>query len=64
MDVPHQRLLPTQHRCALPPISPSWWLHGNYVLSFLAVTAISLTLISVAPKGTILVTVVTHILFI
>lgn len=61
MDVPYHRLLPMQHHCALPPISSSQWLRGNYLFYSLAVTVmVSLTLISVAPKGTILETVVTN----
>lgn len=65
MDLPYYRLVLTQHHCALPPISSSPWLHGNYVFSSLVVTVtitdtLSLILISVAPKGTILETVATN----
>lgn len=61
MVMPYHRPLPTQHHCALLHISSSQWLHGNYVFSSLLVTVIvSLTLISVAPKGIILETVVIH----
>jgi len=61
MDVPYHRCLPTQHHCALPSVSSSWWLRGNYVFSSLVVNVmVSLTLISVPLKGTILETVVTH----
>lgn len=61
MDLPYYRLVLTQHHCALPPISSSPWLHGNYVFSSLVVTVmVSLILISVAPKGTILETVATN----
>ena len=56
-DVPYHRLLPTQHHCALPPISSS----RRLCVFFPCVTVmVSLTLISVAPKGTILETVVTN----